>query len=121
TFAVFTVQTARQLLHKHGYDAIAVAAKPGVSSSKLISELKAVAPATAQVKTGSEQAKSDQKSVDGFLKFIRLFLLGFGGVALFIGAFVIFNTLSITVAQRSREIATHLMLGACSRPVLLVV
>src|SRR5207244_12303813 len=53
-----------------------------------------------------------------FLHFIRLFLLGFAGIALFVGAFVIFNTLSITVAQRSREFATLRTLGASRRQVL---
>jgi putative ABC transport system permease protein len=118
TFAVFTVKAAQELLHKHGYDAIAVAAKPGVSSAKLVSELKEIAPTNTVVKTGAEQAKADQKDINGFLKIIRIFLLSFGGIALFVGAFVIFNTLSITVAQRAREFATLRTLGASRRQVL---
>jgi putative ABC transport system permease protein len=118
TFAVFTVAAAQELLHKHGYDAIAVAARPGVSTGKLLDELRAIAPPTAVVKTGAEQAKADQKDIDGFLKIIRIFLLSFGGIALFVGAFVIFNTLSITVAQRAREFATLRTLGASRRQVL---
>ena len=46
------------------------------------------------------------------------FLLGFGGIALFVGAFVIFNTLSITVAQRTREFATLRTLGASRKQVM---
>jgi putative ABC transport system permease protein len=118
TFAVFTVAAAQELLHKHGYDAIAVAARPGVSSAKLVSDLKAIAPPTTVVKTGAAQAKADQKDINGFLKIIRIFLLSFGGIALFVGAFVIFNTLSITVAQRAREFATLRTLGASRRQVL---
>ena len=53
-----------------------------------------------------------------FIAFIRGFLLAFGGIALFVGAFVIFNTLSITVAQRTRELATLRTLGASRRQVL---
>ena len=49
---------------------------------------------------------------------IRYFLLGFGGIALFVGAFVIFNTLSITVAQRTREFATLRTLGASRKQVM---
>src|SRR6202008_4222606 len=49
---------------------------------------------------------------------IRAFLLGFGGIALLVGAFVIFNTLSITVAQRPREFATLRTLGASRKQVL---
>ena len=49
---------------------------------------------------------------------IRVFLLAFGGISLFVGAFVIFNTISITVAQRTRELATLRTLGASRRQVL---
>src|SRR5438045_7155650 len=49
---------------------------------------------------------------------IRAFLLGFGGIALLVGAFVIFNTLSITVAQRTREFATLRTLGASRKQVM---
>jgi putative ABC transport system permease protein len=118
TFAVFTVKTAQALLSKHGFDAIAVAAKPGVPADKLVGELQRIVPATAQVKTGAEQAKADQADTDTAVMFIRIVLLAFGGVALFVGAFVIFNTLSITVAQRSREFATLRTLGASRRQVL---
>ena len=68
--------------------------------------------------TGAEQAAEDGEGVDEFVKFIRYFLLAFGGIALFVGAFVIFNTLSITVAQRTRELATLRTLGASRRQVL---
>ena len=53
--------------------------------------------------TGAEQADGGRRGLAEFVKFIRYFLLAFGGVALFVGAFVIFNTLSITVAQRTRS------------------
>ena len=49
---------------------------------------------------------------------VRNFLLGFAGIALLVGAFVIFNTLSITVAQRTREFATLRTLGASRKQVL---
>ena len=70
------------------------------------------------MKTGAEQAEEDGEGVDEFVTFIRYFLLAFGGIALFVGAFVIFNTLSITVAQRTKELATLRTLGASRRQVL---
>ena len=70
------------------------------------------------MRTGDEQAAEDGKGVGEFVTFIRYFLLGFGGIALFVGAFVIFNTLSITVAQRTKELATLRTLGASRRQVL---
>jgi len=118
TLAIFSIPSARRLLDLHGYSVISVAAKPGVSSGTLVSELKNGLPPTAQVRTGKEQANEDKKGVASFISFIRGFLLGFGGIALFVGAFVIFNTLSITVAQRTRELATLRTLGASRRQVL---
>ena len=70
------------------------------------------------MQTGEQQAEEDAAGVAEFVKFIRYFLLAFGGIALFVGAFVIFNTLSITVAQRTRELATLRTLGASRRQVL---
>ena len=119
TFAVFDVATAQELLQKeNAYDAIAVAARDGVSPDRLAAEIRPVIPPTAQVKTGEQQAKSSSKDTKEFTKFIQLFLLAFGGIALFVGAFVIFNTLSITVAQRAREFATLRTIGASRRQVM---
>ena len=118
TLAIFSIPTAQRLLDLDGYSVISVAAKPGVSSVTLVSELKRELPQTAQVRTGKQQANEDKKGVASFISFIRGFLLGFGGIALFVGAFVIFNTLSITVAQRTRELATLRTLGASRRQVL---
>jgi putative ABC transport system permease protein len=118
TIAVFTIPTAQRLLDLRGFSEISVAAKPGVSSARLVSELKRDVPATAQVRTAKQQADDDKKGVSSFISIIRGFLLGFGGIALFVGAFVIFNTLSITVAQRTRELATLRTLGASRRQVL---
>jgi putative ABC transport system permease protein len=118
TIAVFSIPTAQRLLDLQGYSEISVAAKPGVSNAKLVSELKQDVPRTTQVLTAKQQANEDKKGVSSFISFIRGFLLGFGGIALFVGAFVIFNTLSITVAQRTRELATLRTLGASRRQVL---
>jgi putative ABC transport system permease protein len=118
TYGVFTIPQAQKLLGLEGYTAISVAAKKGVSQAALARELGRLVPGSAEVKTAREQAADDKKSVSGFLTFIRGFLLGFGGIALFVGAFVIFNTLSITVAQRTRELATLRTLGATRRQVL---
>ena len=100
------------------YDSISVKAKDGVSPAALTQEIKPLLPASAEVKTGDAQAAADSKDTNESLKFITYFLLGFGGIALFVGAFVILNTLSITVAQRSREFATLRTLGASRRQVM---
>jgi putative ABC transport system permease protein len=118
TIALFDVPTAQKVLNKHGFDAVAVAAKDGVSPEHLIDEITPTLPSNAIARTGEQQAKEDGESVGGFVKIIRYFLLAFGGIALFVGGFVIFNTLSITVAQRTRELATLRTLGASRRQVL---
>jgi putative ABC transport system permease protein len=117
TVAVFDTKTAQQLLGKKGYDLIAVSAKPGVSPEFLVNEIEPLLPANTEVQTGSQQAKDAAKDISEFTKFIQYFLLAFGAVALFVGAFVIFNTLSITIAQRTRELATLRTLGASRRQV----
>ena len=118
TIALFDVATAREVLDKDGFDAIAVGARDGVGQSELVDALSASLPDSTQVRTGEEQAAEDGEGVGEFVTFIRYFLLAFGGIALFVGAFVIFNTLSITVAQRTKELATLRTLGASRRQVL---
>ena len=107
TFAIFDVATAQTLFERDGqFDAISVAGKESTTPQQLIEEIRPLLPADAQVKTGVQEAQEDKDDLSEFTKFIRYFLLAFAGIALFVGSFVIFNTLSITVAQRTREFAT---------------
>jgi putative ABC transport system permease protein len=119
TMAIFDFPTAQKVFDKVGkLDLIDVAAKPGVDPAKLAREIEPLLPPTAQVRTGEAQAKQATKDTNGFLSIFQDFLLAFGGVALFVGSFVIANTLSITIAQRTRELATLRTLGATRRQVL---
>jgi putative ABC transport system permease protein len=119
TLAGFDLATAQRIFNKPGQlDEIAVAAKPGITTARLIEEIKPVLPPDAQVLSGSEQAAEDASDTNEFISFLRIFLLVFGGVALFVGSFVIANSLSITIAQRTREFATLRTLGASRRQVL---
>jgi putative ABC transport system permease protein len=119
TIAVFTVHEAQRLLGKEGrVDLIFVASRPGVSESSVVGQIKPILPPSAQVLTATEQAEENSKDVNSFLNIIRYFLLAFAGIAVMVGAFVTFNTISITVAQRIREFATLRSLGASRRQVL---
>ena len=119
TIAAFDLPTAQRLHHLEGkYTAIAVSAKDGVAPEALVHDLRPIVPSTTAVRTGEAQAQKDEKDIAFFVKYIRWFLLAFGFIALFVGGFVIFNTLSITVAQRTRELATLRTLGASRRQVL---
>ena len=119
TLAGFDLGTAQRLFKKVGQlDEIAVAAKPNVSDEQLIRQIEPILPSDAQVKSGSEQAASDAADTNDFISFLRTFLLAFGGIALFVGSFVIANSLSITIAQRTREFATLRTIGATNRQIL---
>jgi putative ABC transport system permease protein len=119
TLAIFDLPTAQVLFHKQGQlDEIRIAKTAAMSTPKLISEIRAILPPTAVVRTGSAQAKKDASDTTAFLSFLQQFLLAFGFVALFVGSFVIANTLSITIAQRTRELATLRTIGASRRQVL---
>jgi putative ABC transport system permease protein len=119
TLAGFDLATAQRIFDMEGkLNEIAVAATPGVSDEKLAGELKNVLPANTQVRTAVDQAKNDAEDTNSFITFLRTFLLSFGGIALFVGAFVIANSLSITIAQRTRELATLRTVGASRRQVL---
>jgi putative ABC transport system permease protein len=119
TLAGFDLETAQRLFDKEGkLDEIAVAAKPGVPDAELVRDIGAVLPPGAQVRTATQQAEEDAEGTDEFITFLQGFLLAFGGIALFVGAFVIANSLSITIAQRTREFATLRTLGGSRRQVL---
>jgi putative ABC transport system permease protein len=119
TLAGFDLSTAQRIFGMQGkLDEIAVAAKPGVSEQQLAAQLRSVLPTDTQVRTAADQAKKDAEDTNSFITFLRTFLLSFGGIALFVGAFVIANSLSITIAQRTRELATLRTVGASRRQVL---
>ena len=119
TLAGFDLPTAQRLFLKEGrLDEIAVAAKPGVTDQQLLSEIRPILPSNAQARSGQAQAQEDASETNEFISFLRGFLLAFAGIALFVGSFVIANSLSITIAQRTREFATLRTLGASRRQVL---
>ncbi|HEV8250169.1 MAG TPA: FtsX-like permease family protein [Gaiellaceae bacterium] len=119
TIAVLDLGTAQRLFDKRGrLDLIRVQAKDGVSDAELLGQIDPLLSGTTQVKTAAEQASSDSEETQAGMNILKYFLLGFGAVALLVGSFVIANTLSITVAQRMRELATLRTLGASRRQVL---
>ncbi|HZT45321.1 MAG TPA: FtsX-like permease family protein [Gaiellaceae bacterium] len=119
TLAGFDLKTAQRLFHKEGkLDQIRVSRKPGVTEPQLLSAIREILPPQTQVRTGAEQADTDAGDTNAFTSFLQTFLLSFGFIALFVGAFVIANSLSITIAQRTREFATLRTIGASRRQIL---
>jgi putative ABC transport system permease protein len=119
SFVVFTIPAAQELLGREGqYDAISVAGEEGTSEEDLVAAIQPALPDDVEVVSATAQAEEEADEVSEFTSIFRYFLLAFGAIALFVGAFVIFNTFSITVAQRTREFATLRTIGASRRQIL---
>jgi putative ABC transport system permease protein len=104
------------------YTQINVQAAPGVSQAELRDRIRAALGSRFKVQTGPEKARADSKGIADLINgFLGPALLAFGGVAVLVGAFIIFNMFSITVAQRIREIAMLRTLGASRRQILISV
>jgi putative ABC transport system permease protein len=109
----FDTPTAQRVLNLEGkFTEITVAADSGVSETDLRKRVAAVLPAKTQAITGQALAKEQSSDVKQGLGFFNTFLLVFATIALFVGAFIIFNTFSMLVAQRTRELALMRALGA---------
>jgi putative ABC transport system permease protein len=122
TLAGFELETAQRLFDKEGrLDQIRVAARPGVTRQELVRGLQDDLGSEVRVRSVEAQATEDASGTNEFIRLLQNFLLAFGGIALFVGAFVIANTLSITIAQRTREFATIRTIGGSRRQVLLAV
>ncbi len=102
---------------KDVYSTVSLNAAPGVSQKQLADAAQKVLPKGLQARTGDAYVKKNQASLDEILGFLQTFLLVFAGVALVVGIFLIINTFSILVAQRSRELALLRALGASRRQV----
>ena len=89
-----------------------------MSDAELIRSIRTILPPGPQVRSSAAQAAEDARGTNEFISFLQNFLLAFAGIALFVGSFVIANSLSITIAQRTRELATMRTLGASRRQVL---
>jgi putative ABC transport system permease protein len=119
TSVMFTPAAAQRLLAEPGkFDAINVIADKGVSQQQLATRIAPTLPRGTEVLTGDKITKETQNDIHKAMSFFTTFMLVFAIVALLVGAFMIFNTFSITVAQRTRESALLRALGASKRQVL---
>lgn len=97
---------------------ISVDAAPGVSDARLKQRIAAeLGTKTYDLKTAEEQAKSAAAQLGGFLDVIKYVMLGFAGIAVLVGVFLIVNTFSMLIAQRTRELGLLRALGADRRQV----
>ncbi|HET7590592.1 MAG TPA: FtsX-like permease family protein [Solirubrobacterales bacterium] len=119
SIAQVTLPVAQRLTHKRGrFDQISVAAADGVSAEALKRRIAREMPGGVKVETAKENADRASREIREGLGFLQTFLLVFGFVAVFVGSFLIFNTFSITVAQRVSEFGMLRTLGASRRQIL---
>ena len=115
---MFTDATAQALMGEPGkVDGIDISGKAGVSQDSLVAAIGAVVGDDAQTITGKALTKEDQDAVHENIASFATFMLVFAGISMFVGAFIINNTFSITVAQRTREMALLRAIGASGRQV----
>jgi putative ABC transport system permease protein len=118
TLAGFDQSTAQALFNTRGdYDTINVLAKPSADNVRLQRAIAKILPPGVQVVSGQTVANELSSAVSNALSFLSTALLVFALISLFVGAFTIFNTFSITVGQRTRELALLRLVGASRRQV----
>ena len=119
TVAMFDTATTQQLTAMGAtFTGIAATAQPGVSQEQLTTSIQSVLPAGNEAVTGATVVKEAETGVQDGLSFFSTFMLVFAVIAVFVGAFVIYNTFSIIVAQRAKEMALLRAIGATRRQVL---
>ncbi|HEY2333445.1 MAG TPA: ABC transporter permease [Solirubrobacterales bacterium] len=122
SIAQVTLPVAQSLTHKAGrFDQISVAADSGVPASALKRRIAREMPPGVRVETATESADRGSEEIRENLSFLPTFLLVFAFIAIFVGCFLIFNTFSITVAQRVSEFGMLRTLGASRRQILATV
>ncbi|MEX0756134.1 MAG: FtsX-like permease family protein [Actinomycetota bacterium] len=119
TLALFDLETAQDVLDREGvFDSISVVAAEGADPDVVRVGVQGVLPGGFEAVSGTSVAQESADQLKEGLGFFRTALLVFAFVALFVGAFIIFNTFSIIVAQRTRELGLLRALGASRRQVL---
>ncbi|MFH8395321.1 ABC transporter permease [Streptomyces sp. NPDC018036] len=119
SLALFDTPTAQRLFHSAGsYDEIDVKAAPGTSQNALRAAIDAVVlKGTASTITGKQLADDQAEQISTAMSGMKTALLVFAGIALFVGTFIIANTFTMLVAQRTKELALLRAVGASRRQV----
>jgi putative ABC transport system permease protein len=122
TYALFDLPTAQRVLGREGeLDSISVVAADGESGTALARRITEALPQGTEAVPAATVITEQQDQISQGLGYLRTAFLVFAYVALFVGAFIIFNTFAIIVAQRTRELALFRALGASGGQVMLTV
>jgi putative ABC transport system permease protein len=119
TLTLFDLRWMQQLFFdgRDVYSSISLDVAPGFTQTEAAAAAQRVLPAGVEARTGDALVKTNKASLDEILGFLNTFLLVFAAVSLVVGTYLIINTFSILVAQRSRELALLRALGASRRQV----
>jgi putative ABC transport system permease protein len=116
---VFDTPTTQRIVDREGlFDSVGVRAADGVDDAVVADRVAAAVGADYEVQTRAEMTAEAHSDIRESMAFIDIFLLVFAFISLFVGAFIIYNTFSIIVTQRTREMALLRAIGASGRQVL---
>ncbi|MGA5220521.1 ABC transporter permease [Streptomyces cinereoruber] len=118
SLVLFETSVAQKLYLKPGYfQDLTVTAAPGAQADKLLDEVLKVVPKAATAQTGQALADKQAEDIEAGLGALNQTLLGFAGIALFVGVFLISNTFTMLVAQRTKELALMRAVGASRKQI----
>jgi len=118
TFALFDLPTTQLLLDRAGQlTGASIQVVPGVDVDAVIQSIEPVLPENGIAQSGQSAAEAQAGDIQEGFAFFTIFLLVFGYIAVFVGAFLIYNTFQIVVRQRTKELALFRALGATRRQV----
>lgn len=117
-FYLDTPTAQKTLVGRTGvYTNVNVTAAAGVGDARLKQDVTAATGGHYKVQTAKETADANSQDVGGFLDVMKYAMLGFAGIAFLVGIFLIINTFSMLVAQRTREIGLMRAIGSSRKQV----
>ncbi|MFJ8887616.1 ABC transporter permease [Streptomyces sp. NPDC102402] len=118
SLVLFDTEIAQRLYLRPGeFKDVTVTAAAGASDQRLLDAVKPLLPKDAEAKTGAALADEEAEMTESGLKSLNSMLLAFAAIALFVGVFLIANTFTMLIAQRTKELALMRAVGASRRQV----
>ncbi|MFJ6697416.1 ABC transporter permease [Streptomyces sp. NPDC091272] len=118
SLVLFDTRTAQELFLKPGFFSTAtVTGGPGADHEAMREAIVPLVAKDAQVETAAQLAAEEERTVSQATSSLTQVLLGFAGIALFVGVFLISNTFTMLVAQRTKELALMRAVGASRKQI----
>lgn len=118
SLVLFDTAVAQKQYLKQGYfEEVTVVAAPGADDAGILAAVEPLLPDTAEARTGKALADEQADQIEQGMGNLKQVLLGFAGIALFVGVFLISNTFTMLVAQRTKEVALMRAVGASRRQI----